>query len=183
MSQANIDKLERVQNILARVVVGAPRTLILAYWTFVVIYIGYLLVIVLPTNCLITWKTLQPLDICLNSFLTIFHPDACVLPIHITLPDQPVLLATFPLGPFLCLHLLLIGTLYLHTFVLSIPYPPLNATVNSISSPVCLYRLVILCQRLGFVLTILTLYKFVCMYCMYVCSPTILFIHIPEQST
>ena len=26
MSQANIDKLERVQNILARVVVGAPRT-------------------------------------------------------------------------------------------------------------------------------------------------------------
>ena len=25
MSQANIDKLERVQNILARVVVGAPR--------------------------------------------------------------------------------------------------------------------------------------------------------------
>ena len=27
MSQANIDKLECVQNILARVVVGAPRTL------------------------------------------------------------------------------------------------------------------------------------------------------------
>ena len=26
-------------------------------------------------------------------------------------------------GPFLCLHLLLIGTLYLHTFVLSMPYP------------------------------------------------------------
>ena len=38
-----------------------------------------------------------------------------------------VLLATFHLGPFLCLHLLL-GTLYLHTFVLSIPYPPLKAT-------------------------------------------------------
>ena len=117
----------------------------------------------------------------LLTLLTIFHPDACVLPIRISLPDQPVLLATFPLGPFQCLHLLLIGTLYLHTFVLSIPYPPLNG--NSISSPVWLYRLVILCQRLRFVLTILTLYKFVCMYCMYVCSPIILFIHIPELST
>ena len=39
------------------------------------------------------------------------------------LPDRPLLLATFPLGPFLCLHLLL-ETLYLHTFVLSTPYPP-----------------------------------------------------------
>ena len=37
-------------------------------------------------------------------------------------------LATLPLGPFLCLHLLL-GTIYLQTFVLSTPYPPsLNAT-------------------------------------------------------
>jgi len=67
------------------------------------------------------------LSTCLNSFLTIFHPDSCVLPIQICLPDWPVLLATFPLGPFLCLHLLL-GTLYLHTFVLSTPYTPLNAT-------------------------------------------------------
>ena len=64
---------------------------------------------------------------CLNSFLTIFHPDPCILPIQISLPDQAVLLATFPLGPFLCLHLIL-GTLYLHTFVLLTPYPPLNAT-------------------------------------------------------
>jgi len=32
------------------------------------------------------------------------------------------------------------------------------------SLPVCLYRLVILCQRLRFVLSILALYKFVCMY-------------------
>ena len=66
------------------------------------------------------------LSTCLNSFLTIFRPDPCVLPIQISLPDQPVLLATFPLGRFLCLHLLL-GTLYLNTFVLSTPYPPLNA--------------------------------------------------------
>ena len=59
---------------------------------------------------------------------------ACVLPIRISLPDHPVLLATFPLWPFLCLHLLL-GTLYLHTFdTLSTPYPPLNATKNSTSS-------------------------------------------------
>ena len=40
---------------------------------------------------------------CLNSFLAIIHPDPCILPIQISLPDQPVLLATFPLGSFLCL--------------------------------------------------------------------------------
>jgi len=90
----------------------------------------YLLVIVLPTNCVSPpGKHLIPLSLstCLNSFLTIFHPDPCVLPIQIFLPDQPVLPATFLLRPFLCLHLLL-RTLYLHTFVLSIPYPPLDAT-------------------------------------------------------
>jgi len=36
--------------------------------------------------------------------------------------------------------------------------------VTVIRFPVCLYRLIILCQRLRFVLTILALYKFVCMY-------------------
>jgi len=36
-----------------------------------------------------------------------------VLPTQISLSDQPVLLATFPLGSFLCLHLLL-GTLPAH---------------------------------------------------------------------
>ena len=100
------------------------------------IYIGYLLVIVLPTNCVSPpGKHFIHLSLstCPNSFLTIFHPDPCVLPIQISLLDQPVLLATFPLRPFLCLHLLL-GTLYLHTFVLSTPYPPLTATQNSISS-------------------------------------------------
>ena len=51
--------------------------------------------------------------------------------------DHPALLATFPLGPFLCLHLLL-GTLYLHTFVPLTPYPPLNATENPISSSLLL---------------------------------------------
>jgi len=78
MSQENIDKLQRAQNILARVLVGAPWTSI-AHWTFVAIYIGYLLVIVLPTNCLTTWKTLHTsqLSICPNSFLTIFHLFTC----------------------------------------------------------------------------------------------------------
>ena len=51
--------------------------------------------------------------------------------------DHPALLATFPLGPFLCLHLLL-GTLYLQTFVPLTPYPPLNATENPISSSLLL---------------------------------------------
>jgi len=44
-----------------------------------------------------------------------------------------LLLATSPLGPFLRLHLL-VGTLYLHTFVLPTPYPPSNAAENSIST-------------------------------------------------
>ena len=122
-----------MQDILARVAVGPPWTS--SSLNTVAIYTGYLLVVVLPTNCLTTWKTLIPLSLstCLNSFRTIFRPDLCVLPIQISLQDHPVLLATFPLGPFLCLHLLL-GTLYLHTYVLSTPYPPLNATYNSISS-------------------------------------------------
>ena len=64
MSQANIDKLERVQNILARVVVGAPRRTSSSlnirrdlHWLPVGHRITYKL-------CLTTWKTLhtsQPL--------------------------------------------------------------------------------------------------------------------------
>ena len=63
MSQANIDKLQRVQNILARVVVGAPRTSSSLnirrdiHWLPVGRRITYKL-------CLTTWKTLntfQPL--------------------------------------------------------------------------------------------------------------------------
>jgi len=129
MSQANSDKLQRVQqNILARVVVGAP-------WTSSTLNIRRDLHW-LPGDHRITYKLSHnlvkhfiPLSLstCLNSVRTIFHPDPCVLPIQISLLDQPVSLATFPLGPFLCLHLLL-ETLYLHTFVLSTPYPPLNAT-------------------------------------------------------
>jgi len=50
----------------------------------------------------------------LNSFLTTFRPDPCVLLIQISLLDQPVLLATFPLGPFLCLHLFTWNSLPAH---------------------------------------------------------------------
>ena len=70
----------------------------------------------------------------LNSFLTIFRPDPCVLPIRISLPDLPLLLATFPLGPFLCLQLQL-GTLYLYTFVLSIPVVKVRGGVRRGSAP------------------------------------------------
>jgi len=46
--------------------------------------------------CLTTWKTLhtsQPFYLSeIISFLTIFRPDPCVLPIRISLPDHPVLL-------------------------------------------------------------------------------------------
>ena len=59
MSQANIDKLERVQNILARVVVGAPRRTSSSlnirrdlHWLPVGHRITYKL-------CLTTWKTLN----------------------------------------------------------------------------------------------------------------------------
>ena len=74
---------------------------LLAHRTFVSIYIVYLLVLVLPINCVsLPGKHFIPLSLsnCLNSFLTIFHRDPCVLPIQISLPDQPVLLAIFPSG-------------------------------------------------------------------------------------
>jgi len=73
-----------------------------------------LLVIVLPTNCFsLSGKHLPviPLSLAtsLSLFLTIFHPDPCVLPIEVSLPDHTVLLATFPFWPFLfctfCLEL------------------------------------------------------------------------------
>jgi len=70
--------------------------------------------------CVTTWKTLhtsQPLY--LSELYSHYLPSRS----NTNLLTRP----TFPLGPFLCLHLLL-GTLYLHTFVLLTPYPHLNAT-------------------------------------------------------
>jgi len=76
---------ERVQNILARVVVGAPWTCSSLnirrdlHWLPVDIRITYKL-------CLTTWKTLHT---SLISFLTIFRTDPCILLIQISLPGQP----------------------------------------------------------------------------------------------
>jgi len=79
--------------------------------------------------CLTTWKTLhtsQPLY--LSELISHYLPPRYLRSSNTNLlPDHPLVLATFPLGPFLCLHLVL-GILYLHTFVLSTPYPPLNVT-------------------------------------------------------
>ena len=124
MSQASIDKLQRVQNILARVAVGAPWTSSSLnirrdlHWLHVGHRITYKL-------CLTTWKTLhtsQPLYLSelISHYLSPRSLRSSNTNLLTTLPDQPVLLATFPLGPFLCLYLLL-ETLHLHTFVLSIP--------------------------------------------------------------
>jgi len=113
MSQANIDKLQRVQNILARVVVGAPWTSRSPYssrFTLVTCWSSYYLQTVSHHLENTSYLSASVVSTCLNSFLTIFHPDPCIIPIQISLPDQPVLLATFPLGPFLCLHLLLLFT-------------------------------------------------------------------------
>ena len=79
---------------------GRMAALLKAYWR------GHnkktvVLVIVLPTNCVsLSGKHVIPLSLStsLNSFLAIFRSD--VLPIQISLPDHPVLLATFPLGLF-----------------------------------------------------------------------------------
>jgi len=123
-SQASIDKLQRVQNIPARVAVGAPWTSSSfnirrdLHWLPVGHRITYKL-------CLTTWKTLhtsQPLYLSelISHYLSPRSLRSSNTNLLTTLPDQPVLLATFPLGPFLCLYLLL-ETLHLHTFVLSIP--------------------------------------------------------------
>jgi len=85
--------------------------------------------------CLTTWKTLhtsQPLY--LSELISHYLSSRSLRSSHTNLLTGPaLLLASFPLRPFLCLHLLL-GTLYLHTFVPSILYPPSNVTLNSISS-------------------------------------------------
>jgi len=85
MSQANIDKLQRVQNILARVVVGAP-------WTSSSLNIRRDLhwlpvVIVLPTNCLTTWKTLQP--VYLSELISHYLPPRCLRSSYTNLLTRP----------------------------------------------------------------------------------------------
>ena len=129
MSQANIDKLQRVQNILARVVLRAPWTSSSLnirrdlHW----LPVGHRIIYKLR---LTTWKTrhtAQPLY--LPELISHYLPPRSLHSSNANRLTRPagIILATFPLGPFLYLHLLL-GTLYLCTFVLSIPYPSLNVT-------------------------------------------------------
>jgi len=88
--------------------------------------------------CLAIWKTLhtsQPLYLSGLISHYIFHPDPCVLPIQISLPViRPAGITSNFSSRAFSLSDLVLGTLYLHTFVVSIPYPRLNATQNSISS-------------------------------------------------
>jgi len=125
VSQAN--KLQRVQNILARAAVGAPCTCSTLnirrdlHW--------------LPVGHRITYKLSHYLENAsylsaslLSELISHYVPCRSLRSSKTkSLPDHAVLLATFPPEPFLCLHLVL-GTFYLHTFILSTPYPPLNTT-------------------------------------------------------
>jgi len=129
------------------------------------------LVIVLPTNCVSPHgKHFIPLSLstCLNSFLAIFHPDSCVLPVHISLPDHPVLLATFPFGPF-CVCTFYLNSLPSHirsidtlsTFKRHLKFHLFQSAFTVQSS----------CASASDSFSrFLALNKFVCMYvCMYVC--------------
>ena len=65
---------------------------LLAHWTFIAINTGYLLVIILPTNCVsLPGKHFTPLSLStsLNSFHTTFRPDPCILPICIFFTRPP----------------------------------------------------------------------------------------------
>ena len=76
---------------------------------------------------------------------------------------------TFPHAPFLFPHRQP-GTLYLNIFALGYRHTlNVQASTKVTLLPVCFYCLVTLRQRLWFVSTILALYKFVCMYVLYVC--------------
>ena len=95
------------------------KTKNLLYYQQSFLVCGYLLVIVLPTNSVsLPGKHAIPLSpsTSLNSLiLTIFRPHRILAFFQYKSPHQTTryyrLLATFPLRPFLCLHLLL-GTLY-----------------------------------------------------------------------
>ena len=75
--------------------------------------------VVVPTNCVsLPGKHLSAFLPLWTHFSLSSVEILAFLQYKISVPDHPVLLATFPLGRFLCVHLLL-RTLYLHTFVLS----------------------------------------------------------------
>ena len=143
MSQANIDKLERVQNILARVVVGAPRRTSSSlnirrdlHWLPVGHRITYKL-------CLTTWKTFhtsQPLY--LSELISHYLPcrSLCSSSTNFLTRSGLFCVCTFYLELSTCTH-------SFYRYPIDLLTPP-----KIPSLPVCLYRLVIQCLR--FVLTI-----------------------------
>ena len=135
MSQANIDKLERVQNILARVVVGASRRTSSSlnirrdlHWLPVGHRSTYKL-------CLTTWKTLhtsQPLY--LFGLISHYLPPICLRSSNANLLTRPAgITSNFSSRAFSVSAPSTNRNSICHTFVLSISYPSLNATLNSIS--------------------------------------------------
>jgi len=126
MSQANINRLQRMQNILTRVVARAPWTVSSLdicrdlHWLPVSHRINFKL-------CLLTWKTLhtarRPY---LSELITHYLPPrAYALPTQIFWPDLPASLVTSPLRHFLFPHRLP-GTHCLHTSALSTNCQPSN---------------------------------------------------------
>jgi len=126
MSQANINKLQCVQNVLARVVAGASWTVSSTdirgnlHWLPVSHRVTFKL-------CLSTWKTLhtaQP-PTCLNLSPATIHPEPCVLPTQIFWPDLPASLLIFLLEHFLFPHHQL-GIHCLHISALLTNHQPSN---------------------------------------------------------
>jgi len=112
--------------------------------------------------CLTTWKTLhasQPLY--LSELISHYLPPRSLRSFDTNLLTRPAgITSNFSSRAFSVSAPSTRNSLSAqHTFVLSIPYPPLNATKIS-SLPVCLYRLVILCQRLRFI----NVYVCICMW-------------------
>jgi len=120
--------------------------------------------------CLTTWKTLntsQPLY--LSELISHYLPSRSLRSSNSNLLTRPAgITSNFSSRAFSVSAPSTWNSL-LHTFVLSIPYPPLNATQNSISSSLLLPSShPVPCASDSFS-RFLALYKFVCMYvCMYV---------------
>jgi len=170
-SQSNIHRLQRVQNVLARVVVQAPSTISSMdirhelHWLLVYYHISYKL-------SLLTWKALHTAEPSyLSELISPYAQTRSSAPYVPSTPTswyyQPVLLVILPHVPFLFL-LNQSGILYLHTSVLSIISLHLRAILNhTLSSQLLLpnHR----ASASDSFLTTLALYKCSCMYvcCLY----------------
>jgi len=114
---------------------SSSLVLLVSHSSRFITYIGYLLVIVLPTNCVsLPAKHVIPfsLSTCLNSSLTTFHPDPCVLPIQNLLTRPPGITSNFSSRAFsvsaVCTFYLELSTCTHSFYRVSTSYPPLNAT-------------------------------------------------------